>query len=288
MRGMHKMRLLLLVMLAAVLALPSCSHTEGEYVAPSGQEEAVSSPDEDKGSAEDEAVEVTDETDEYGNRIAGRFDETRFPLLAMIKSEGIYLYGAHGTTGYPGMILFQDDYGTYFNWHCLSGNSAYPRLSYLDYDKDGKEELAVIIRAGSGTEVSKDDLHVLEVTRSEKGDYSYIDHALLADDIDEWFFKEISARYSEDGKSIIATFDGVDYICKGDIDELGALGKIRYGNIVRIWYEDNGEITVSIAIGTGVEAFVITHFIGDVRAKVAFDGEGLYLTDIEFVPTPPK
>ena len=229
-------------------------------------------------------IDISDEADEYGNRISRWSETSRFPLYAMIKSDNIYLYGMNNEVGHNGMVLFQDDKGTYFDWVDLAQYNRFPKIYYFDYDGDGERDLVVILVVGVGTGCLMTDLHVL---KPEKDRFvnAYDVYSLLSDDIETWFTKKFTAEYSNDRKTIIVSFDQKDIVVENIYDDLiyGPLKSAGYGEVIEFKYNEQEEISVSIAIGLEFEKTIIKQtYIAEVEAKVSFDGKGFVLSDYKF------
>ena len=230
---------------------------------------------------------ISEETDEFGNPVDYYSLTSNFPLYAMIKSENIYLYGISGSR--TGMVLFQDGEATYFLWPGLTPRLVLPKLSYFDYDGDGENELAVTLYHSSGTGVALMDLHILKIGESKYGNnLIYTDYSLLSKSINEWFTKDITAEHSNDLKTVIVNYNGNLYNYSGndkdgvDYDTAGSLYGIKYGDIVKFYFNDEREITVEISIGLNFEKYAIVYYFGKVTANVNFDGEKFYLSDYTF------
>lgn len=235
----------------------------------------------------DTATTATGQTDEYGQPIfdpaANQGYKGNFPLYAMLKSENIYLYGV-----YPyGMVLYQNGNGTYFDWPGLTPRCILPELSYLDYNGDGKKELAVILYCGSGTSVSEMDLHILEINQldNKRGKPTYTDHALLSGDVKKWFTKPITATPLDSDKTFSVIFDGQEYHVVYDYSDQSTYGKftgITYGNIVEFKF-DKSKIKTDIAIGFTFEKCAEPIYFGSVEATVDFKNNQFSLSDYTFI-----
>jgi len=231
----------------------------------------------------DEDVEMDEETDPFGNPISEWGRTSSFPLFAMIKSENIYLYGMNNRCYCDaGMILFQDGHATYFNWPDLTPRAIMPELSYFDYDGDGEKELAVTLYWFSGTGCALMDLHILKPKKDESRHISYDEYSLLGEAVIKGFTKKVTARYAEDRESIIVTFDGDEYFIT--VEDIGfapyddELKKVGCKEIVEFEFNENDEIVTKIGIG-----FSINSYIGEIVAKVNFDGKKFHLSDYKFI-----
>jgi len=230
---------------------------------------------------------VSEETDEFGTPIGWDTTKSRFPLMAMIKEEDIYLYSINGDldSSNTGMVLFKDNQGTYFDWRGgLCARLHLPELSYFDYDGDGKKELAIILLFTYGTALYQQDLHILKICEDEYGQVIYTEHTLLCTDIGDWFLKDITAKYSDDLKTIKINFDNNSYNINVDYDFWGLLEYVEYGDVIKYKFTEDNEIIVEITIGLKMENSSYQLFYpGAVEAKVKFDGEKINLTDCKFI-----
>lgn len=228
------------------------------------------------------AASSRDETDEYGNPVNYYSLTSPFPLYAMLKSDNIYLYGVNPS----GMILYQNGKGTYFDWPGLTPRCILPELSYLDYNGDGKKELAVTVYWGSGTGVSLMDLHILEIKQPDSYKFVYTDHALLSKDVTKWFTKPISAKLSKDRKSLTVSFDGQDTVVPYDFTDKSVFGNFigtAFGEFVEFKFVQS-KIKVDIGIGVSFEKLPEPQYVGTVEATVSFTHNQFSLSDYTFTP----
>lgn len=92
------------------------------------------------------------------------YDVKESNLVAEIPEHNIKLYFAKDDKDfgmYRGFILIINDVKKYFRWENVDGNRM-PRLKLSDLDKDGKEELIVILNKGYGTGVQEEEVHVIK------------------------------------------------------------------------------------------------------------------------------
>lgn len=88
------------------------------------------------------------------------YEASACPLIASVPDKDIYLYD----TKKDQIILKVGENEYYYSWHCLTPRFILPRMGVNDFDNDGKDELLVIVYVGSGTGVSVEDLHVIELS----------------------------------------------------------------------------------------------------------------------------
>lgn len=223
---------------------------------------------------------VNSVTDPYGNPLVGLENKTNFPLYAALKTDNIYLYGIKPY----GMVLYQNNAGTYFDWPGLTPRNILPEMSYLDYDNDGKKELAVTLYVGSGTQYSIMDLHILKIvepSKDNKDTYKpkYTDYSLLGDDVSKWMTIRFTGTLSADKKTINLNFNGKMYQVDNwtDYPQAGKYNGIGFGDIVKFSFDNNRKIHVRIAVGATYENVAQLHPFGEIDGEVRFTGSGFVL-----------
>jgi uncharacterized protein (UPF0248 family) len=90
-------------------------------------------------------------------------DEKR--LIYEIPDSKIKLYYIEHDEGkgmYRGFLLQINDVKRYFRWENVDNPSRKPQLILSDLDKDGKNELVVILNKGYGTGVQDEEVHVIK------------------------------------------------------------------------------------------------------------------------------
>ncbi|MCL1822657.1 MAG: hypothetical protein FWG44_00480 [Oscillospiraceae bacterium] len=202
--------------------------------------------------------------------------EKFFTLIGMIPEEDMYLYGIK----YPGVVLYHNGNGTYFDWSWTTPQRAPPQLTYHDFNGDGKEELILVFHTGSGNMRSMSDLRILQINEPEErwGSHTYTEYSLLAENIEEWLLEPILTNISKDG-SLVINFMGEDYTVKND--EFTFTGELYYGNVVGFSFND-GIIKVGIMLFYLIEESGLPTDFGGITADVIFDGETLKLDNYEF------
>lgn len=216
-----------------------------------------------------------EETDPEGRILYKAHGDTIcfFSLFAMIPAEGIYLYGLNPT----GMILYQDNIGTYFNWHGMTPRNILPQMIYYDLDGDGKNELAVTLYHGSGTGVSLMDLHILR----KEADISaftntYTEFSLLAHEVSNWMTEPIIAIPAAEKNSFVVEICGSSHVINNDVTQDYTFTGIYYGNYVHFEFVETG-IRTKVMIEAFYDEVTIPLGFGYIEADVIFDGEKLTL-----------
>lgn len=228
-------------------------------------------------------------------RVVKSFEEyhsARLPLIAAIPDRDIYLYGIKS----GGVVLCVGDNGVYYKWESyLTPQFVLPSMYVNDYDNDGKDELAVILYLGSGTGVSLEKLHIVEI--SEYGyqpdeasnsstecfkDYFYSPDTYLLE-----LKKSIKLNILNDKDKLIAKVTINDKVYNASTEELQlpGMGKIYdravFGNIVRFSC-DGGRLSAGFALGVSGECPGPPCEIGNIRADVNYKAGKFSLSNIEF------
>jgi hypothetical protein len=220
-------------------------------------------------------------TDEYSD-----YDKTAVPLIASLPEDDIYLYGIKP----KGVVLYYKGIGKFFDWS-YTARHIFPRMKTSDFDNDGINELAVILHIGSGTGVSVDELHILEISEiyneyapneNELYDLIYDDNFIDCNKLLlRYLHTEIVGTETEQTAEI--TLDDVKYTVPleqyiiNDIQYTGA----AFGDI--IGYEFTGDsITALIAVGLTCDERPALTFFGGITATVIYSPEGSELSDLTF------
>ena len=228
-----------------------------------------------------------EETDPEGKRIAHPSEPGYFPLLAMIRDEGLYLYGINN----QGMILYQNDRGTYFDWPRVG--AWYPQLEYhdFDFDSDNEKELAILLTMGTGTGRHVMDLHILKIEENPCGVWFtpiYTDYLLSAYNVIDWMTEPIVVTLFDEENMFIVDICGVSYtgdavVWNSEAQKENIFAGVSFGDIV-VFYFEGTQIRVKIAVRTLKEDSGLNmNYFGDIHADVAFDGESFRLENYTFV-----
>lgn len=92
------------------------------------------------------------------------FQNTRYPLIAKLPQDGIYLYGLPDGVA----LKYGDNFQIFGNWNYLSPTFILPRLKAVDMDGDNKKEIICVLNVGSGVGVHVEELHVLKLDDTGK------------------------------------------------------------------------------------------------------------------------
>lgn len=210
------------------------------------------------------------------------YESSRFPLLAAIPDKNIYLYGIKSS----GVILYVEEEGHYYDWPYLTPRLIWPRMYLSDFDADGRDELAVILYIGSGTGVSIEDLHIIELNKEEDlsdfkdhsfGQYDYLSQLEKLVKLKTYDKSgELMADIKIEGRSYTAKLKDIQSLDYGSIDDNPC-----FGSIVRFNVED-GKLKVQFALGVTCEAFATPFYIGDINADVRYFEGKFVLSNLSF------
>ncbi|MCL2488012.1 MAG: hypothetical protein FWE80_04945 [Oscillospiraceae bacterium] len=231
------------------------------------------------------AEEPPEPTDPYGNEIhsKSKADKTPFPLIAMLESDDIYLYGAWNY----GVLLKHNGKDTYFDWDWYTPRGIMPEMIYHDFDGNGEKELAIITYTGSGTFISIMDLHMLEITsipehKETYGKPEYVDHVLYGDKRDGWYKPKIDGVLSNDKKAVTITFNGESYTAKNkwnDEEYFGRFTGIGHGLIVEFSI-NNDRLYVQVGLTLEYDNGATPAYIGKIQAEVIYkDGKFSFINE---------
>ena len=102
-------------------------------------------------------------TPEMENKYAEAPEKLRTILLAQLPEKEISLYGYHENGKLAGVALFVKDMYQYFDWNYMNDSQKLPDISCIDTDKDGREEIVVLLynKVSETKEVSKENIEEL-------------------------------------------------------------------------------------------------------------------------------
>ncbi|MCL2169766.1 MAG: hypothetical protein FWB74_07065 [Defluviitaleaceae bacterium] len=209
-------------------------------------------------------------------------------LLTALPASGIFIFG----DAYGQLTLYYGGDTAILGGFSTSGfiRGVFPSLLYHDFNGDGRKEIAMIIHAGAGTGVSVSNLYLL--TKGVDGWNVFQNLIPSQVEISYWLSEaEMHAKVSSSGDELYFFFaeEGFVFRVPGHYayGELGEFIGLSYGNIAGFSFVDS-QIIFSASIGAGFEGMSPMHplHLGDVRARVIFDGQSLFLDEIIFQRSP--
>ncbi len=92
-------------------------------------------------------------------------NEDKKTVVAEIPEKNIRLYAINKDNGmYTEFILQLGNSERYFNWQNISNPTFSPKLILSDLNKDGVEELIVILINGTGTGFHTEQVHIIDIS----------------------------------------------------------------------------------------------------------------------------
>ncbi|MCR8659877.1 hypothetical protein [Paenibacillus endoradicis] len=268
-----KMVLVVLIMILSALLFVACGVQSKELdkeqtVDQSKGQSAVSSNDEDGVQlGKDESVLEIDETTED---LESLFTNP----VAEISGGNIYM-DITETGEY--MLQINDQSYTY-NWTGMTPRGILPSMALEDFDRDGQDELAVILYVGSGTGISISELHMLEI--NQVGDVQQVYEYLYQPDqyISE-LQEKASIRLFEQASLLKGELAFGENSFEVDLQDLQApdYGTINdtliWGNITEFSVEDQ-QLIGTFGVAVGAEKIVSPIYIGKLNTVISYkDGE---------------
>ena len=183
---------------------------------------------------------------------SGSDEPFRSYLLASVPEQRIYLFAEEN-----GVTLHAGDLSREYAWGYMTPQGIEPVLHVADFDGDGKDELAVILYIGSGTGVSVDELHVVEL-----------------DDLRDYPLLEEEYRPQVD--QAIAGLKSSSAIPARYADQ-----KISFGNWISYEKTEAG-LRMSIGAGTVTQDDPMPDYIGELIADVNYRDGKYALTAFRF------
>jgi len=178
-----------------------------------------------------------------------------YKLLESIKDKNIFLYGKETDFGYDGMILEIGNKKKYTDWKSTFNIISYPpKLILSDIDKDGADELIVILTEAYGTGIHAETIKIL--------DLNTMDEINIIDAIDV-IHRNVKSKLTKES-IIIETGEKVyslnpnDYT--GHIENL--FNNIKYGSEIYFYVKNNkiqARVSAQITHGAYIGYIIINY-----------------------------
>lgn len=210
-------------------------------------------------------------------------------LLCSLSERDIYLY-----SNVDGVTLYVGDTHQDFNWSYMTPRGILPRMQIGDFDSDGKDELLVILYIGSGTGVSVEELHIVEISEDKT-----LSEKQLGSPNPEYFKDHMFSNYNSQLDTDIGfrtfTKDGE---LMGDIitdtmtytvslknfvsNDYGKINdKIFFGNVVH-FNTDGNKILAEFGAGITSVKYPAPNYIGYLNAEVEYSKGTYKLKNYQF------
>lgn len=196
-------------------------------------------------------------------------------LIASIPEKDIFLYGRSN-----GVLLKVGSMEQEFDWLYMTPRAIMPVTQVYDLDADGEDELVINLYIGSGTGVSVEELHVVEIGGTDGlTDYVFDTYAALIE-------QELSFRTDEHKDIITGEIIIGSTSYKVDLTEYradyGAIGdKLIFGDIVSFDNQE-GSLSMEIGLGIAVGQSVMPQYIGYLQADVHYQDGAFRLSHLRF------
>lgn len=281
-----------LVSVIITVGLSGCSSDRKLYIAPESLVANYKEVNTKVVSAEPSIVnETNDVTNSEVIKSWEEYEAQKIPLIAAIPDKNIFLYGIKDN----GVILYYNNTGHFYDWSYLTPRFILPRMELADFDRDGKEELAVILYVGSGTGYSVEELHIVEVSENKVLSDDPKDENYLVPN-KEYFKDYVFTNYEEQLKKLIklkthkkggslradvtvgkkvTSFELANTV--DDIDN----NNIIFGNIAGFEFKDK-KIQAQFALGAIRKSYASPDFIGEINSEVDFAKGGFTLKNLSF------
>ncbi|WEK55744.1 MAG: hypothetical protein P0Y55_06780 [Candidatus Cohnella colombiensis] len=206
-------------------------------------------------------------------------------LLGEIPEKDISLYSRES----EGVVLHVRDAEQVFLWEYMTPRRIMPILEVYDYDGDGVEELSAILYIGSGTGVSVQDLHIVEINNTKQS--LFIDHFFEPEDylaqIDDTVkFKTITQAGELFGELTLGShIDLINLETFQSIENGKITNRLAYGSIIS-FYSEQGKLMLNFKIGITKENSVMPEYFGSITADINYRAGSFTLVNFKFEQDP--
>ncbi len=116
-------------------------------------------------------------------------------LIAELPDENVMLYGLSVTDDAKGVIFRKDNNIYYYDWIWFTNSTKtrLPEMMALDIDDDDNDEIAISMYVDYNTDISTEELHVIDLDSGKPVHYCYTESLLKAD-----FESKFNVRYTTD------------------------------------------------------------------------------------------
>jgi len=206
-------------------------------------------------------------------------------LLASVPDKHIYLYGLWPN----GIVLYNNNYGKYFNWVYNVPASVPPKMAVADFDHNGDIEIAITLMNRTGTGLGAEDLHVLKIKpdiandgafHGYDGQYAYVDFIVDDTKSEAQLEKNIVAKYEPSSKELQLRVSGKSYSIdiSDTINEGHKFNSVFYTNKISYNF-DGSSIYASFGVDYTVDDATVPIYVDTVTAKVNFENGAFTLSD---------
>lgn len=232
------------------------------------------------------------------------YEASKMPLLAAIPEKNIYLYGLRsGEAEFEGeitdkVVLYAGDQKQEFGWNYMTPRFILPQLQTYDFDKDGEDELSVILYVGSGTGVSIEELHIVEIDGKQLLSGNQADHPSSENFVDRVFddyasqlhemvsFKTFTRAGELIGRITIGQKNYDVSLKDYQSAEFGKINNTLVMESIVRFRSENGKLAAEFGAGITSDAFASAVYIGTLQADVNYTGGKFKLKNLRFEENP--
>ena len=217
--------------------------------------------------------------DDFNKFVLDRINDDSIPvkILADLPDNDIHI--AHTPPFGAVLSVKSEKYFYPWNFSNVARNMVRPRLSLIDYDGDGIDELAVIHNIGSGTQYYVEELHIIEL------DEHMTTTAVTYETIKDLLSQRLSAYFDPTEEEIIVKLDDQivsgGYLSPNDRKMFGDFQRLDLESIIS-FNADSDALTVDLSIGLVTSAPSYNHI--KFYADVIYDGSSLSLSNCRIAP----
>lgn len=277
----NKLPLLIASCMAVSLLLTSCAAEKEQSTPPQETEQQTNQVD-DSTAPSNAANDPSNDEQEEAPADNPSDDSSDTKLIASVPGSSIFMYGLDN-----GVELHVGDLVQQYDWIYDTPRGIKPRLAVKDYDADGHDELAIILYVGSGTGVSLEELHMIEIEQDPK----LQDLRFLEKDYLDQVNPAISFTPIKEAEELIAEVKvgskKTEVIMNNyyDHNEFGAVREqLGIRDVVGFSFDDNNEIKARFGVAFLFEKIVSPQYFGALNADVSYRDGQFELSNFEFDP----
>lgn len=286
-------------LLAACCLVSACGEAERAAGDPAGAASATDAIDiggaaEETASAAPEAsAGASEQAKASAASAAADTPHARGELLASLPDRDVYLYADASADG---VILVAGGREQTYDWLYMTPRGIEPQLQARDYDGDGREELAVDLYIGSGTGLSIEELHIVDIgdpqpPEASAGDGAakpiFADHVFRPEDYLAQLDRQVAFRVLNDsgklqGEVKIGNDARLVSLKDFESDDAGPISdKLVFASIVRFELKEDG-IEAGFGAGVACQKWFTPLYVGEVTAGVKYKDGAFALNGLRF------
>lgn len=225
------------------------------------------------------------------------FQASNLPLIAAIPERDIYLYGIKPR----GVILYVEGSGHYFDWDYFTPRFILPQMYIGDFDHDKNEEVAVILYVASGTGISIEELHIVEISGNpilskepSSKEFLVPNPEFFADYVFTEYLSQLKKcvklkTHNEENSSIVDviigdeqyTINAREQLAMDENEDILIHDNAMFGGIVYFKVKD-GKLIGEFALSLAINDYVSPMYIGKVITDIDYNKGKFMLSNFRF------